>query len=88
VGLGWKKAIGAAVRHRRLQAGISQQELAFLVGVTQPTISRLETGTLRGARWETITRVVGVLRVGLELTINGAPPPPKRRLPGQRSPES
>jgi ribosome-binding protein aMBF1 (putative translation factor) len=36
--------IGRAVRERRLALGLSQTELATRAGMTQPALSRLETG--------------------------------------------
>ncbi len=77
-----RKSIGADVRAGRLALGLSQRQLAWRVGVTQSTISRLETGRLRGIRWPTFSRVVGVLRSGRGFRIRGEPAPPTRRLPG------
>lgn len=39
-----KKSIGAMVRGRRQEAGLSQSETAEASGTNQPTISRLEAG--------------------------------------------
>jgi HTH-type transcriptional regulator/antitoxin HipB len=36
--------IGAAVRGRRLALGLSQADVAFRAGMTQPALSRLEAG--------------------------------------------
>jgi ribosome-binding protein aMBF1 (putative translation factor) len=38
--------IGQAVRERRLALGLSQVELATRAGMTQPALSRLETGAV------------------------------------------
>jgi DNA-binding Xre family transcriptional regulator len=59
-----KQAIGEAVKAGRLRLGWPQRWLALQAGVSQPTISRLETGRLSGIRWQTLTRIVGVLQLG------------------------
>jgi transcriptional regulator with XRE-family HTH domain len=43
-----KTPFGAALRHYREQAGLTQPELAELVKVSQATITKLETGKLNG----------------------------------------
>jgi len=57
-------AIGGAVRFLRLEAGLSQEELASEVGITPAEVSRIENGK-RNPKWETTAR----LAVGL-----GVPP--------------
>ena len=42
-----KKEIGQRLRHYRERAGISEQELAMAVGITQSKLSKLELGRLR-----------------------------------------
>jgi hypothetical protein len=59
-----KQAIGSAVRSGRMRLGWPQRWLATQAGVSQPMISRLETGRLNGIRWQTLARVVGVLQAG------------------------
>jgi hypothetical protein len=59
-----RQALGAAVREGRLRLGWPQRWLAFQAGVSQPIISRLETGKLNGIRWQTLARVIGVLQAG------------------------
>ncbi len=39
-----EEQLGAMVRHHRLAAGLSQQELADRIGKTSVTVSRIETG--------------------------------------------
>jgi transcriptional regulator with XRE-family HTH domain len=39
-----EEQLGAMVRHHRLSAGLSQQELADRIGRTSVTVSRIETG--------------------------------------------
>ena len=77
--------IGAGVRRRRLLLGLSQQQLAWRVGVSQSVISRLETGRLRGIRFKTVAGIVGVLDVSPSTIFPGEPPPPIRRRPGQQA---
>ena len=78
-----KRAIGAAVKDARLARGMSQRQLGRRGRVSQPIISRLETGKLNGIRWQTLASVVGALYAGpaFVLLIDGSPP--ARRLPGQ-----
>ena len=59
-----KQTIGAAVKAGRLRRGWPQRWLAIQAGVSQPMISRLETGRLTGIRWQTLARIVGVLQIG------------------------
>ena len=59
-----KQAIGAAVKAGRLRLGWPQRWLASEVGISQPIISRLESGRLNGIRWQTLARIVGVLEIG------------------------
>jgi predicted transcriptional regulator len=47
-----------------MRLGWPQRWLATQAGVSQPMISRLETGRLNGIRWQTLARVVGVLQAG------------------------
>jgi transcriptional regulator with XRE-family HTH domain len=79
-----RAVIGAGVRAGRLGLGLSQRQLAWLVGVSQSAISRLETGTLQGLRFRTLARIAGVLKASPGYTFPEGPPPPNRRLPGQR----
>ena len=59
-----KAAIGAAVKRGREELGWPQRWLALQAGVSQPVISRLETGRLNGIRWQTLARIVGVVHAG------------------------
>jgi transcriptional regulator with XRE-family HTH domain len=45
----------------RLSAGLSQRQLAWLIGVNQSTISRLENGRLRYLRFQRLAEVFGIL---------------------------
>ena len=53
--------LGAMIQRRRRQVGFSQQGLGVLVGLSQPTISRLEAGKLRGISLPNLGRIIGVL---------------------------
>jgi len=56
-----KVALGQAVRYGRRSLGVSQDTFGIHAGVSQPVISRLETGRLNGIRWQTLARVIGLL---------------------------
>jgi len=76
--------LGAAIRRARLRRGLSQQQLAWMVGFHQTTISRLETAKLKGMRFRMLMRLMGTLGAADDLALDGGPPAPSRRLPGQR----
>lgn len=78
-------AVGDLVRTSRLNLGLSQRQLAWRVGMSQSTISRLESGTLRGMRLPKLALIIGALRLDPRFTRSGEPPAPRRRLPGQMS---
>jgi transcriptional regulator with XRE-family HTH domain len=80
-----KAALGAAVKSARLSLGLSQRQLGSRASVSQPVISRLENGRLNGIRWQTLARIIGVLRVRSGHQFRCDAPPPGRRLPGQRA---
>jgi transcriptional regulator with XRE-family HTH domain len=80
-----RRIIGAAIRDARLGRGMSQRQLAWRSLLAQSTISKLETGRLKGMRLQSLARLFGVLRVGVSLGGRPEPPPPRRRLPGQRT---
>lgn len=42
-----RSSVGAALRHARAEAGISQRRLAVLAGCDRRTVQRLEAGTMR-----------------------------------------
>ncbi|MGZ5307526.1 MAG: helix-turn-helix domain-containing protein [Actinomycetota bacterium] len=55
------------VREARLRAGLSQRRLAALVGVSQPTIARIESGATRPS----LARVSALVEAcGLDLRIS------------------
>ena len=78
-----RSTLGRAVRQYRLANGWSQRQLAWLVGVHQSTVARLEQGTLSGMRLSTLTRILGQLSAPPDaLLLQQGPPAPTRRLPG------
>ena len=79
-------SLGTSVRAARVALGISQHELGWRVGLSQATISRLESGRLRGLRLRKLAAIAGVVRFAPRLFVPGAPPPPTRRLPGAARP--
>lgn len=63
--------LGAMVRELRLEAGLSQEELAQRAGMTQPALSRLE----RGGGVPTIAvldRIAGALHATLTVSMTPA----------------
>jgi transcriptional regulator with XRE-family HTH domain len=79
------RLLGLAVRERRLQYRLSQQQLAFRTGVNQSTISRLENARLRTMKICTLARIMVVLELGAGYLFPGEPTGPSRRLPGAAS---
>ena len=79
-----KLAIGAAVKVARRARGWPQRWLALQAGVSQPVISRLETGRLNGIRWQTLARIVGVLQIGRSFAF----PLPIDEMTGRPTPEA
>jgi transcriptional regulator with XRE-family HTH domain len=51
--------VGARIRERREQIGLSQEQLADLIGVSTPTVARYENGSMRVG----VARLVAVSRV-------------------------
>jgi transcriptional regulator with XRE-family HTH domain len=75
--------LGASVRAARVTRGISQAQLGSRVGLSQATISRLETGSLRGLKLRKLAAIAGVIRFAPLLFAADGPPAPRRYLPGQ-----
>ncbi len=68
----------AALREAR---GLSQRQVARLVGVSQPAIARLESGPVRNVELTTLLRVVTALGGRLSLSIDR----PTARVVGTRT---
>ena len=60
------KKLGAAIRRHRKAAGLHRKGLAAAAGVEPSTILRLETGTVREPRAETLQRIARALGVAVE----------------------
>jgi DNA-binding XRE family transcriptional regulator len=62
-------SLGAAIRHYRLEAGLSQAELAERAGLNRTYLSDLE----QGKETEQVRRILRVLRqLGVRMTIDRA----------------
>jgi HTH-type transcriptional regulator/antitoxin HipB len=64
--------IGEEVRRLRAERGLSQQELAERIGVTQSVVARLEAGGVE-PRLSTLDRVAQALGVELEVHFLSGP---------------
>ncbi len=59
-------SLGAAIRHFRIEAGLSQADLAVAVGLSPSYLSRLENGH----ETEQLRRIVALLRhLGVRMTL-------------------
>jgi transcriptional regulator with XRE-family HTH domain len=62
-------SVGQAIRHYRLQAGLTQAQLADMVGITPSYLSRLE----HGHETEQLRRIVAILKqLGVRMTLQRA----------------
>jgi ribosome-binding protein aMBF1 (putative translation factor) len=61
--------LARAVRAMRQSAGLSQGELATLVGMKQPAIARIETSQGTTPQWRTLDRIAFALGQQLTLTL-------------------
>lgn len=59
------RAFGVFIRNRRESLGISQRQLARLVGTRDSTINRLEAGTFSAPRPDKLTRIAESLHLDL-----------------------
>jgi len=60
------KTLGRALRDARRDGGLTQQQLATLTGIAQPTISKVERG-VSSASLDTLLRIFASLRLELVL---------------------
>ena len=61
--------IARAVRAMRESAGLSQTQLAELIGTKQPAIARLETSQYSTPQWQTVHRIASALHKQLDLSL-------------------
>ncbi len=61
--------IAAQIYNIRKQAGLSQKQLAKLVGTTQSVISRLEDADYSGHSLQMLNRIAGVLHYKVEVRL-------------------
>lgn len=67
--------LGVALRQARRAEGITQAELAQLVGVSRPWLSSFEVGRITSVRLDTVMRIIAALDVSVTLS-RPAPPAP------------
>ena len=61
--------VAAIVHDRRTEAGLTQEELAELVGTTQSVISRLEDADYEGHSLSMLQRIATALRMRLKVSL-------------------
>jgi len=61
--------IASKIYELRQQAGLTQKQLAELIGTKQPVISRLEEADYRGHSLEMLNRIATVLHCKLQIQI-------------------
>ena len=61
--------VAAMVHHRRTEAGLTQEELAELVGTTQSVISRLEDADYEGHSLSMLQRIAIALKMRLKVSL-------------------
>jgi len=66
--------IARAVRSMRESAGLSQDQLAALVGMKQPAIARLETSQGSTPRWSTLNKIALALHKQLSFELGDVDP--------------
>jgi ribosome-binding protein aMBF1 (putative translation factor) len=78
--------VAMAVRRMREAAGLTQAELAALIGVKQPMVARVERGTdRRTPRWDVLRRVGHALGKQLVLDfVSSSRPEPLVQIDGTR----
>lgn len=76
-----RREFGAEVKHRRIELGLAQREVADAAHVDRGSYSRIERGTWRALTFVTAARIAAVL--GLDLSVKIDPAGPSIRDAGQ-----
>lgn len=61
--------IAGQVYSLRKKAGVTQKELANLMGTSQPNIARIESGDYKSYTWKTLDKITKVFKARLEVKI-------------------
>lgn len=64
-----RQTLGNRIRDARVDRGLSQQDLADMVGVKQATISRIESGTISQPRFTDIVKIADALGCRMEYLV-------------------
>ena len=60
------RQLGALIQSARQKRGLSQQQLASLIGKRQKTISAIENGS-DGTKFDTLLRVIAILDLDMQI---------------------
>lgn len=74
-------SVGELLRDTRIDAGLSTHDLARMAGVNQATIVRLEDGSIRIPRTDTLAKVAAALRLNVATVFTVAGLTPRAALP-------
>ncbi|MDP9315707.1 MAG: helix-turn-helix domain-containing protein [Chloroflexota bacterium] len=61
-----EKPFGARVQERRMQEGLSQEELAYKAGISRNYLSQIERGQATNLSWQVMERLATALGLSLE----------------------
>lgn len=73
--------IGYAIKDRRAELGLTQEQLAEAAGVSSRCLWSLELGRNPGVRLDKLTAVLDALGLGLSISSGGTPGRTPRRMP-------
>jgi DNA-binding XRE family transcriptional regulator len=82
------ETLGDRIRQRREGQGMTQTELAKLVGVTKGAVSQWELGGTKNIKLSTFLKVVEVLHTTTDFLVNGTVPSSTGRYKTLKKPES